>query len=1511
MAPPVLSDDEKKAALSKGGANLKYLFGRNDVSRDIMAIWFHVGVTTVEKFANIAKDEADLLAVLKNHIGVDQDASLEQRVQAASLTCAWSNARTRVQRSAEVEAEMDSNEWRKPIVASEWLAMKAGLEGAVGILDDSVMPSKEYVEKKLQELEAGDYRAEDLTEVVSRDQVDPDSLLPQWDARGNLTVRRGATKVKEPESPEGLRKRLTIMRNAYQMVALKHTNRPELQGDYVRTFEEYKDYLLGEHVYGLNARDADGLVIAAPPFRLVLAYEKAIRKETAKKMNQEGIAMPIALKQSWKCPTTKERHFTTPLALVAKRPAPPPWRAQEQGAPAKRQKQEPKGGGKGKSKAPQGCAQQTKEGQPVCYRYNTPNVQCKKGKCRFAHVCGICLSDKHPMFQCSGQKRQPPDTTGGSHGAWKGFTFLYLFSGRRRKTSVGSFVKKLAAEYQVKVTVLELDIRYNKRWDFTSAAVRRKWLSFISQGGADALLVTPPCSTFSRAHWANDEGPLPLRSSVFPRGFPWNSYARKHKAWQGNVLADFSFEAMEAQLAHSDRVAAMEQPEDLGKPPKQRIPNQRPASMWQWQQHAQLASQESTQSVALSQLDFGSPHTKPTRLLFRIQGQLHPAMYSGLPEFDEEGSYIGPLPRKVGLPLIGKHGGQYRTAVAAEWPPDLCLWMAQQVLLSFQRTSATRGKQDEGQGRKRKREAEIFETPTKEAEPGQGCDPFFPPVPGGEGRCRACEWKGGETAFHDGGCLQSPGRWDHGKRSYPMDEGWKEARRDIKALLVKAAGGEARLEKECFSMSRGGSGVKLAKDEKLLEEVRKRLWELCGRPEGAMKVAEGQPFFLGLMREVLKRAGDSDCEFLKQAEEGLPLGVKNPLPRTPQSFEEQTQWALQDDPTMEYATVKANYPSAREHEEHLRKHLEKEVEEGLMTKMTRRQFEEKFGEDRAVAALAVLVEDDITGKKRVIHDGTHDIRVNHRIKCRDKLRMPGGKEKKYLLRMFRRARDVVFSVIGDFGKAHRRFKYLEEEHGFLGCVVKEEENMIYVNKVGAFGIGSTPYWWGRISGAMVRLCHAVLGPGVPLELLLYADDLEVMSVGKEGRKGAVECYVVLAAMGAPFKWEKQRGGMETEWIGLMTNYGDYSFGLSPRRAGWLADWIDKLTKEKVVSPREFIAGLGRLGFAATALQWEKPFLGPLYTWASAVLGQRGKVILPWAVMLILNWIGGRLRTGGGMEKVSEEKGYTPGHPVIYTDARASDDDACLGGFLAVSDDLKQCPWFSVRVDTTLAPWLFAKGGSPKRVIASLELLATLLAVKIWAAPGDSMMTARLKAFTDNRGNSFALKRGMSTKFPLALLIIELAEEMRARDLRVDLEWLRRDNNTDADDLSNEDWKKFNEEKRVCIDTKEVKWIILEELMKKGKELYDEVTKLKEEKKRSGGEGAKKSVGNAAGPRKILPKWWLILGDPFSNQVSHTNGKQGLHNIWEESNGKGVLRFTCVVGMNALMTCHVSVYPLNM
>ena len=91
------------------------------------------------------------------------------------------------------------------------------------------MPSKEYLEKKLQELENGEFRAETLAEVVSKDEIDPDVLVPIFDSKGSLSVKKGSTNVPLPTGPEQLRRRLNVMQNCLMMLALKHVNREEIQ----------------------------------------------------------------------------------------------------------------------------------------------------------------------------------------------------------------------------------------------------------------------------------------------------------------------------------------------------------------------------------------------------------------------------------------------------------------------------------------------------------------------------------------------------------------------------------------------------------------------------------------------------------------------------------------------------------------------------------------------------------------------------------------------------------------------------------------------------------------------------------------------------------------------------------------------------------------------------------------------------------------------------------------------------------------------------------------------------------------------------------------------------------------------------------------------------------------------------------------------------------------------------------------------------------------------------------
>ena len=122
-----------------------------------------------------------------------------------------------------------------------------------------------------------------------------------------------------------------------------------------------------------------------------------------------------------------------------------------------------------------------------------------------------------------------------------------------------------------------------------------------------------------------------------------------------------------------------------------------------------------------------------------------------------------------------------------------------------------------------------------------------------------------------------------------------------------------------------------------------------------------------------------------------------------------------------------------EHTDFARAKFEEDIAEGMMIKMSLRDFKARYGEHWAIAALslAVIVEDEAVGKKRMIHDATHCVRVNHRIRCRDKIRAaPGASEKKQLLREMMEAKQVAFSVARDISK---RFKHREEEHGYLGC----------------------------------------------------------------------------------------------------------------------------------------------------------------------------------------------------------------------------------------------------------------------------------------------------------------------------------------------------------------------------------------------------------------------------------------------------------------------------------------------
>ena len=118
--------------------------------------------------------------------------------------------------------------------------------------------------------------------------------------------------------------------------------------------------------------------------------------------------------------------------------------------------------------------------------------------------------------------------------------------------------------------------------------------------------------------------------------------------------------------------------------------------------------------------------------------------------------------------------------------------------------------------------------------------------------------------------------------------------------------------------------------------------------------------------------------------------------------------------------------------------------------------------------------------------------------------------------------------------------------------------------------------------------------------------------------------------------------------------------------------------------------------------------------------------IPAMIKVLFGWLADRLETGDRLQT-------PPGNEdlVFFTDAKAANGRAWIGGFLEMVPGCHG-PWFSLEVTRDWAPWAFSKD-SPNKVIASLELLATLIAVKLWVPDSKEWQVSRvaIRGYTDS------------------------------------------------------------------------------------------------------------------------------------------------------------------------------------
>ena len=501
-----------------------------------------------------------------------------------------------------------------------------------------------------------------------------------------------------------------------------------------------------------------------------------------------------------------------------------------------------------------------------------------------------------------------------------------------------------------------------------------------------------------------------------------------------------------------------------------------------------------------------------------------------------------------------------------------------------------------------------------------------------------------------------------------------------------------------------------------------------------------------------------------------------------------------------------NYPSAQLSSGELEKKFREEEQLGRMFPSKIGVLKQEFKDRLRIDSMAAISKPD--GSVRPLHDGTHSVKVNHEIRYQDKILCPGPPEIAAMVREASESGEACFCVSADIKAAHRLVKIRRSDWGYMCCRADSSSDVVWVNQVGTFGISSAPYWWAKLA-ALVGRFVGYLFHNRWLMQMIYVDDLHGTFVGQGKFKALWIWVLAYELVGTPFGYHKFKGGFSSEFVGFCMRYDIAEVGISSKRGDWLVAWISKLAEQKfVVASRDFVEFLGRLSFVAQLLTWLKPHLAPLFAWSS-VIARSTVGRLPETIIVTLRYILLELRAETFM--VSTRRPIKHVGDQFRTDAKCSDGLVILAGW-----ELKTRRWFSLRVYPGDAPYLFKRSGESQWASTSAELMATMLALAAFDWLRESKHRKSLQvafhAGTDNRANEALTLKRATTKWPLMALNMQMSSMLSKARLGLNLQWRPREENTEADDLTNERFDDFDPKLRVEVSLQSMDLSILQALV---------------------------------------------------------------------------------------------------
>ena len=250
-----------------------------------------------------------------------------------------------------------------------------------------------------------------------------------------------------------------------------------------------------------------------------------------------------------------------------------------------------------------------------------------------------------------------------------------------------------------------------------------------------------------------------------------------------------------------------------------------------------------------------------------------------------------------------------------------------------------------------------------------------------------------------------------------------------------------------------------------------------------------------------------------------------------------------------------------------------------------------------------------------------------------------------------------YDVVCTLG-THRQVPIDPVDWHYLGAQICPG-GVVHINTVGTFGISSASYYWSRVGSSLDRLSQYISAHTAHTWHLLVADDFQLEAGGAGYREALMIFFVLCHTAGVPLSWSKTTGGDTVISVGFEILHRSFSLGESESRM--VCEMVRNHCFCRLRQYGSFEEGLGRIAYVASALEFEHPFLAPLYRFLT--LHPRGSTRrVPAYVSFILRYLANQLRRQRhyDCESIVLQPEYAP-----RVDAQASLERTGIGGWRPV------------------------------------------------------------------------------------------------------------------------------------------------------------------------------------------------------------------------------------------------------